>query len=328
MEERIIDDEYARGIRLKKTENGYVDVTDEIAETGAEKGETAENEQTKTAEEQAAAETNAALDDAEDETAEEVLIEFPEEDDEELAALSFEEAEELKKKREEERKKREETAQKFCEEGEKYLENDAFVKAAEAFDKALAELPAYERAAIGYWRAKTENGKTLTPLLDEWAGEEYEQFTTMYSEECAQKMREEFGEKMAAEKSAKEAEIAPLKEDFEAQTQKRRTLLKERTYRARRKFIPLLSVEIALVAFCIVFAMNIFTRADSVFVWLAVLCGAAFVVVLPFFCKATSTLAHNTSLSKANESKSSTEEGRKLMQLEDEAEFLEEFLKG
>ena len=32
MEERIIDDEYARGIRLKKTKDGYVDVTDELAE--------------------------------------------------------------------------------------------------------------------------------------------------------------------------------------------------------------------------------------------------------------------------------------------------------
>ena len=32
MEERIIKDEYGRGIRLKKTENGFVDVTDELAE--------------------------------------------------------------------------------------------------------------------------------------------------------------------------------------------------------------------------------------------------------------------------------------------------------
>ena len=36
MEERIIDDEYGRGIRLKKTADGFVDVTDELA---AEQGE-------------------------------------------------------------------------------------------------------------------------------------------------------------------------------------------------------------------------------------------------------------------------------------------------
>ena len=34
MEERMIDDEYGRGVRLKKTKDGYVDVTDELAEKG------------------------------------------------------------------------------------------------------------------------------------------------------------------------------------------------------------------------------------------------------------------------------------------------------
>ena len=32
MEERIIDDEYGRGVRLKKTKDGYVDVTDELTD--------------------------------------------------------------------------------------------------------------------------------------------------------------------------------------------------------------------------------------------------------------------------------------------------------
>ena len=39
MEERIIDDEYGRGIRMKKTKDGYVDVTDELAEGGEEEFE-------------------------------------------------------------------------------------------------------------------------------------------------------------------------------------------------------------------------------------------------------------------------------------------------
>lgn len=69
MEERIIDDEYGRGIRLKKTKDGYVDVTDELAE----KGEKAE-------------ETGAEYE------GEEVAFEFPmldsDEDDEELVGLT------------------------------------------------------------------------------------------------------------------------------------------------------------------------------------------------------------------------------------------------
>ena len=39
-EERIIDDEYGRGVRLKKTKDGFVDVTDELADgTDMEEGE-------------------------------------------------------------------------------------------------------------------------------------------------------------------------------------------------------------------------------------------------------------------------------------------------
>ena len=40
MEERIIDDEYGRGVRLKKTKDGFVDVTDELTDgTDMEEGE-------------------------------------------------------------------------------------------------------------------------------------------------------------------------------------------------------------------------------------------------------------------------------------------------
>ena len=78
MEERMIDDEYGRGIRLKKTQDGYVDVTDELAEDGE------------------------AFEDGE--SAEEIAFEFPmlDEDDEDLVGLSPEEAIALRKKKEEE----------------------------------------------------------------------------------------------------------------------------------------------------------------------------------------------------------------------------------
>ena len=324
MEERIIDDEYGRGIRLKKTENGYVDVTDELSE---KKGEEPDgNESEEIAEGEAAERADEEIGGQEDELAEEVLFEFPEEDDEELAALSFEEAKELKRKREEERKKHEEAARKYCEEGEKYLENNAYEKAAEAFDSAMNEIHGFERAALGFWRAKTERGANLQPLLDEWAEEGYDSFLVTFGEECVRAMKKEYAEAFEKAKAEREAEIASLKPDFEEQTEKRRAVLKERIYNARKKCIPLLSVEIALAVFTLVFALNIFSRADSVFVWFTIACGAAFVVVLPFFCMAASRLTHAISLSRANESKSSTGEGRKLEKLENETEFLKEFL--
>ena len=89
MEERIITDEYGRGIKLKKTKDGYIDATDELA--------------------QSAEEVEGAEETAQTEGEEEVLFEFPEleEDDEELATLTAEEAQALKQKREEEKLQRE-----------------------------------------------------------------------------------------------------------------------------------------------------------------------------------------------------------------------------
>ena len=331
MEERIIDDEYGRGIRLKKTKNGYVDATDELA---AEAKESAETDEAQPEGLQDALEADAEnVTDGEEgdaEAADEVLFEFPEEDDEELAALSAEEAAALIKKREEERKQREEKAAKLCEAGEKLLESaaddkadeEAYEKAAAAFDEALCVLPSYERAALGFWRAKTYYGKTLPPLLDEWAAAGYDEFVATFGEECANTLKEEWKESVNAEKKKRDEAIAPLKKDFEEKTEKRRAILKERTFNARKKFIPLMSVEIALLVFAAVFALNIFSRADAVFVWLTAACGAAFVLALPFFCVAASRFFHASSLAHANELKSSTKEGRALEQAENESEFL------
>ena len=87
MEERIIDDEYGRGIRLKKTKDGYVDVTDELAEELPD----------------------------DEEGGEELAFEFPEmeEDDEDLVGLSPEEAAALRKKKQEEEEARKTGARRY-----------------------------------------------------------------------------------------------------------------------------------------------------------------------------------------------------------------------
>ncbi|MGN1053629.1 MAG: hypothetical protein ACI4SH_09610 [Candidatus Scatosoma sp.] len=328
MEERIIDDEYGRGIRLKKTKDGYVDATDELAlekddgETQQDGAVTAEAEADFAKEEESGTDREGD----ETETADEVLFEFPEEDDEELAALSAEDAAALIKKRGEERKKREDKAHALCEAGEALLngadDEETYKKAAEAFDEALCEMPSYARAALGFWRAKTCGGRNLQPLLDEWAAAGYDEFEATFGEECAKTLKEEWKDTLEAERTKREEAIAPMQKEFEEKTEKRRVILKERTYDARKKFIPLLSVEIALLVFAAVFAMNVFSRSDAVFVWLSAACGGAFVLALPFFCIAASRFFHASSLSHANEVKSSTKEGRALQKEEDEFEFL------
>ena len=82
MEERMIDDEYGRGVKLRKTKDGYVDVTDEAVD---------ENDES-------------VMD------AEEINFEFPTfeagEGEEDWIGLSPEEVEKRRKEREEEEAKR------------------------------------------------------------------------------------------------------------------------------------------------------------------------------------------------------------------------------
>ena len=125
MEERIIDDEYARGIRLKKTKDGYVDATDELAEKerrAAEELEADELDATAEEENEAAGETEETLvldglDESLEETAgEEVRFEFPdlEEDDEDLVNLTPEEAIALRKQKEAEEAERKAAYKRLC----------------------------------------------------------------------------------------------------------------------------------------------------------------------------------------------------------------------
>ena len=166
MEERIIDDEYARGIRLKKTKDGYIDATDELAEKerrAAEELEADELNATAEEENEAAGETEETLvldglDESLEETAgEEVTFEFPdlEEDDEDLVNLTPEEAIALRKQKEAEEAERKATYKRLCEEGEELLVSGSFKAAELKFEKALGYDEEAVEAAVGYWRKKS-----------------------------------------------------------------------------------------------------------------------------------------------------------------------------
>ena len=148
MEERIIDDEYGRGVRLKKTKDGYVDATDELQK-----------------------ENQADVEDGEE--GDEVAFEFPlldaDEDDEDLVGLSPEEALKLRQKKEAEAKARKEEYEKICQEGYALLETEDFENAEKAFEKALHLDEEATQASVGYWRAKTKNFADPDVLVAEYA---------------------------------------------------------------------------------------------------------------------------------------------------------------
>lgn len=153
MEERIIDDEYARGIRLKKTKDGYVDVTDELSEKAKETPPETEEDSV------LEGELTESLEDPEAEPEEEVSFEFPEleEDDEDLVNLTPEEAIALRKKKEAEEAARRAEYKRLCEEGEELLLSGSFKAAELKFEKALPLDEEAADAAVGYWRARTSD---------------------------------------------------------------------------------------------------------------------------------------------------------------------------
>lgn len=298
MEERIIDDEYGRGIRLKKTKDGYVDATDELTK-----------EQT---------DGDALLaENGEDELVEEVTFEFPDltEDDEDLVNLSPEEAIALRKKKEEEAAARAANYARLCAEGEELLASGSYHAAELKFEKALPLDVEAVDAAVGYWRAKTENFQKLDVLGEEYAETGFESLENDLGTGAAERIRAEYGGVFKARLDEIEAEEKPLAESVESKQAKRREILSERLKGARIKFFVTLVPTLVTLLLGIVFGVKIPSRPDGLFVGMTVGAGIAFVGCFIAFAIFTNKLLNSVRINRANENLSSTEDGARLVAL-------------
>jgi hypothetical protein len=304
MEERIIDDEYGRGIRLKKTKDGMVDVTDELAE------------------EEALEETE------KEEGATELMFEFPdlEEDDEDLVGLSPEEAIALRKKKEEDAAKRKAEYERTCKEGDELLETGSYKAAELKFEKALKLDDEAKEASIGYWRAKTADFTDPDVLVEEYADAGFEslEFDLGYgaTDEIKKTYREVF-EKRVAELNAEEE---PLAAEVEGKQVSRRAIIKSRIKKAVLWFILALLPTVAALVVGVVFGMKILSTPDGRYITPTVIAAAVFLVFFIAFGVATNKLINTFRIHRANENVASTEEGRKLLHLRDCKEIYERFL--
>ena len=294
MEERIIDDEYGRGIRLKKTKDGYVDVTDELAED-------VEN-----------------VDDAEQEYADEVSFSFPMmdgEDDEDLVGLSPEEAAKVIQRKEAERAARMAEYEQLCQEGEELIQNGSFRAAELKFEKALHLDELATKASVGYWRAKTDNFDNADVLVKEYAKEGVESMEYDLGIQATDLIRQDFHEKFVEKVASLEAEEAPLQAEVEEKRLLRKTILKKGLKNGiaifAAGFIPFM-VALVLTA---VYGLKITTVADNRYVLPTIICGAAsfllFIVAVACFNKFLNALR----IYRKNEKLSSTEEGKKLLKI-------------
>lgn len=305
MEERIIDEEYGRGVRLKKTKDGYVDVTDAEVNVEAETDEM---------------------------DGEEAVFEFPTfamgEDDEDLVGLTPEEAAELVKQKEEAAAKRKADYERCCKEGDELLETGSFRAAELKFEKALALDEEATEASVGYWRAKTSNFTDPDVLISEYAKAGIESLEYDLGYQAAEILKKEH--KGAFEKRVKEIsdEEAPLAESVEEKQAARRVVLKDRVKRSTITFLTALIPTATLLVLTIVFGLGNFTTRDNTFVLPTILCGVGFVIFFIVFIVLANKLINDLRMRAANEKLTSTEDGKRLVELREYKDLYLALLKG
>ena len=292
MEERIIDDEYGRGIRLKKTKDGYVDVTDEL--TPETEDETVQD-------------------------ADEIAFEFPvletEDDEEELATLSPEEAIALIRRREEEAKARAAEYEKTCQEGDELLESSSFHAAELKFEKALGLDELATKATVGYWRAKTENFTNPDALIDEYAFEGIDSLEHDLGLQAVDIIKAEYKDVFSARIAQLEEEQAPLEKTVEEKRAKRAEILSKRLIKSSIIAAVCALPAIALLVLSIFFGLKNFTTPGDEYVTVTIVLLSAFFVALIVCAITTNKWLNVLRMRRKNKKLTSTEEGKRLSQI-------------
>lgn len=302
MEERIIDDEYGRGIRLKKTKDGYVDVTDELAEQG---------EETLDANELSTVETDGEGD--------EVSFEFPdfneEYEDEDMIGLPPEEVEKRRKEREAEEAKRKAEYQQVCAEGQEMLALGGYKSALMKFEKALKMDENPTEASVGYWRAKTADFTDPDALVSEYVESGVDNMEYDLGYEAVEIIKREYKPVFEERLEKLTEEEAPLKAEVEEKQEKRRKYLKGRLKNSLISFAVAAVPFITLVILTVVYIMKNFTTPDNRYIMPTIIMAAGALVTFIVFAVLTNKLINAGRIYRANERLDSTEEGSRLMEI-------------
>lgn len=311
MEERMIDDEYGRGVRMKKTKDGFVDVTDELTEGLTEGLET---------------EQEPVAVDTEDE-GEEIAFEFPtfdeDEDDEELVGLTPEEAAALKKRREEEAAQRKADYERICQEGDELLKTGSFKAAELKFEKALALDDEATDASVGYWRAKTVDFTQSDILVEEYAEAGIESLEYDLGYQAVENIKRDFKTVFQTRVKELTEEEKPLAEKVEQKQESRRKILSERVKRSAIAFVCVTLPTAALLALAIVIGLKNFSTRENEYVLPTILLIAGFFLSFIAFIVCTNKFLNNLRMRRANEKLSSTEDGARLEKIREYKEIYE-----
>ncbi len=295
MEERIIDDEYGRGIRLKKTKDGYVDVTEELAS------------------------------ETEGEESDEVAFEFPEmeqdEQDEDLIGLTPEELAEKLREREEELAERKAKCEILCAEADALYGVGDFIVAAEKYSDASKLVTEEEdealsvRARLGYWKSRTENFTNPDEFVSDYIeyGEENFEYDVGYA--AMMQIKTTYGDVFRKRVDELCVEESPLCMRVKEKQDKRRTYLKQRLKTRLIAFACVLFPMLMAMGLALYFVGKLTSAPDSTYVAPTIVFALIFLVLFFAFIAVANNLINAFRMRKANENLESTEEGERLAEI-------------
>lgn len=287
-EERIIDEEYGRGVKLRKTKDGYVDATDGLVEEEMEEG------------------------------AEEVSFEFPvmdDEDDEDLVGLSTEEALALKKQKAEAAERRRQEYEQAVEEGNALLSAGEFAAAEKKFEEALQLDELATDASVGYWRAKTDNFEKPETLVDEYLDEGMPSMQYDLGYEAVEIIKKAHKEVFEKKYKELEEEELPLAKEVEGKQAARREILKARLKKNTVKLIAAAIPTLVCVILTIIFGLKIPTVRDNRYIPVTIVLGALSLVAFFMLTAFANKFINSLRIYLRNEKLASTEDGERLQEI-------------
>lgn len=290
MEERIIDKEDSRKIKLKRTQEGETDAVDGVLPEGD-----AEAPQ------------------------EEFFLELPEEDyDEDLVGLTPSQLQAELERRERARREAIAESARLYAEAEERMQAGDFVGAEPFFAQAALYDPDNAEARKGLWRARTRGFKELDGLLIRDIAEEVSE-----DAEAQALIIEKMGDALKEERKtlkAEEAEIAPRVEGKQAE--RRKAFADNRNYYLVR-FLILLGCFAAMVVGSIVSASFIYTTKSASPIVCTIVFGVLALIIAGIEVYFGRKLLVASRLCRDNEKLSSTEEGARLKVLRERIENLD-----
>lgn len=306
MEERIIDEEIGRKIKVRRLADGGTDVVDELTEEPqADDVETVDGEET-----------------------EELSFEIPdlEEDDEDLVGLSPEEALALRQKKAEEAAARRQLYEETVAEGNALLADGSFRAAELKFEKALSLDEVATEASVGYWRAKTDDFENADVLIEEYVEPGYETLEFELGYEAVESIKAEYREKFQKRYDELTAEEGPLSEEVYAAQERRRQILKPRRLRSAIAFAASAVPFIAALILTIVLGLKNFTVKDNSFIMPTIITGAVALVLFVVFGVFTNRFINACRIYNANERISATDDGARLEEIAEYKDLYSKFL--